>query len=347
MNLLVITQAVDKDDPVLGFFHGWLEAFNRRWGKLEVICLKRGRTDLPTTVKLHSLGKEKGKVSRVRYLGRLAKHLWICRGAYQTVFVHMTPIYVVMAWWWWRIWGVRIVLWYNHPRAGWIDRLGLSLADVVCYTSPASFSARYCRAQRMPVGVDVDLFSGGDVKDLASTFRLLVFGRVARIKRVEQILEVSQFLSRYFPLETLIAGPVEDLDYLKFLQNKIVKLGLSGQVRWLKQIPHERAVSLYRESGLMLNLTPPGSLDKTIFEALACGTMVITTNRSFADEGVPRELSPWLFSASDDVEDIANLAKKFFNLQEEQRRALKKAGRDFVVNHHSLEVLLTKLESIL
>ena len=55
--LLITTQAVDLDDPVLGFFHRWIEEFAKHCESISVICLKEGRHDLPDNVHVYSLGK--------------------------------------------------------------------------------------------------------------------------------------------------------------------------------------------------------------------------------------------------------------------------------------------------
>lgn len=60
MRLLVVTQAVDKQDPVLGFFHRWLEEFAKHADQLIVICLREGTHSLPSNVRIYSLGKENG-----------------------------------------------------------------------------------------------------------------------------------------------------------------------------------------------------------------------------------------------------------------------------------------------
>ncbi len=70
--LLIFTQAVDKNDSVLGFFHGWLEAFSRVFA-LTVVCLRKGAHDL--SVPVVSLGKEEG-ASRLKYLYRFYKTIF-------------------------------------------------------------------------------------------------------------------------------------------------------------------------------------------------------------------------------------------------------------------------------
>ena len=65
MKLLITTQAVDTDDPVLGFFVRWIEEFAKHAERVEVVCLREGKHGLPPNVRVHSLGKKNGRVPRV------------------------------------------------------------------------------------------------------------------------------------------------------------------------------------------------------------------------------------------------------------------------------------------
>ena len=47
MKLLVITQKVDNDDGIMGFFHGWLLRLASLVDELHVITLYLGAVDLP------------------------------------------------------------------------------------------------------------------------------------------------------------------------------------------------------------------------------------------------------------------------------------------------------------
>ena len=58
MKLLIITQKVDINDDLLGFFHGWIAEFVRQCEQVTVICLQKGEYDLPRNVRVLSLGKE-------------------------------------------------------------------------------------------------------------------------------------------------------------------------------------------------------------------------------------------------------------------------------------------------
>jgi hypothetical protein len=104
MKLLIITQKINKNDPILGFFHGWVKEFSKHFDSIVAICLEKGEYDMPTNVKVLSLGKESGH-SKVKYLLNFYKFIWQERNNYDAVFVHMNPVYVVLGGLLWKIIG--------------------------------------------------------------------------------------------------------------------------------------------------------------------------------------------------------------------------------------------------
>ena len=58
MRLLICTQAVDRDDPALGFFHRWIEGFAAHADKVIIICLRKGNYELPKHVEVIALGEK-------------------------------------------------------------------------------------------------------------------------------------------------------------------------------------------------------------------------------------------------------------------------------------------------
>src|SRR3989344_3937656 len=97
MKILIVTQKVDKNDPVLGFFHRWIEEFAKHYESLVVICLEKGEYHLPQNVKILSLGKEE-RISKVRYIVHFYKYIWQERKNYDAVFVHMNQEYIILGW---------------------------------------------------------------------------------------------------------------------------------------------------------------------------------------------------------------------------------------------------------
>ncbi|MDD5074974.1 MAG: hypothetical protein PHO54_03790 [Candidatus Peribacteraceae bacterium] len=95
MKLLIVTQKADRTDPILGFFHRWLEEFSPRVETLTVIAQSAGDFALPSNTRVLSLGKEKGR-SRVAQILTFWKLIWSGRDSYDRVLVHMTPVWVVL-----------------------------------------------------------------------------------------------------------------------------------------------------------------------------------------------------------------------------------------------------------
>jgi len=127
MKLLIITQKVDINDDILGFFHSWIAEFAKHCEKITVICLKKGEYNLPKNVKILSMGKENGE-SKLKYIINFYKYIWRERKEYDTVFVHMNPEYVMLGGSLWRFMGKKISLWYTHKsitqNLQWAERLG-------------------------------------------------------------------------------------------------------------------------------------------------------------------------------------------------------------------------------
>src|SRR3989344_4756264 len=119
MKLLILTQKIDKEDPVLGFFHGWVAKLAEKFEKISVICLQKGEFNLPNNVKVYSLGKKNKKLpvlSRAKYLTNFYRYILGLHADYDAVFVHMNQEYVVLGGWMWKLIRKKIYLWRNHTK---------------------------------------------------------------------------------------------------------------------------------------------------------------------------------------------------------------------------------------
>ena len=118
MRLLICTQKVDKRDPILGFFHSWIEEFAKHCSQVIVICLEKGEFDLPENVTIFSLGKEENKhgyAVKLLYCWSFYKFIWRYRKEYDTIFVHMNKEYVVLGGIFWRLfkWNTILLIMLN------------------------------------------------------------------------------------------------------------------------------------------------------------------------------------------------------------------------------------------
>lgn len=357
--LLVITQKVDKKDPVLGFFHGWLTAFAARFEQLTVVCLGAGEFDLPENVKVLSLGKEEVKLgirnyglwNKLYYVWRFCKYIWRERNNYDVVFVHMNPEYVILGvplWLVWR-WRKKIILWYNHEVAGFWLRLAMLLANRVLYTSPYAVSARSKKSISMPVGIDTDVFKDVSRRVRTGTERILYLGRIAPIKGVDIIVEaVKILLQKKMQVSLTVVGDVDDQTAKdRAYRDKIMSYRtvgpLSGAFAVLPAEPSRKLVmQFYNANDFFINASPPGLFDKTVFEAMACGTIPLVSSKAF--QGL---LPPQCFFKQGDADDLAKILIKMISMSLNERQTLRRTLRQSVVDRHSLSMLTEKLQQII
>jgi glycosyltransferase involved in cell wall biosynthesis len=342
MKLLVVTQTVDCNDPLLGFFHHWIEELAKRAERIEVLCLFEGEHALPANVRVHSLGKPsateptQGVGKRIRYAWNFLKLIRRLHHGYDSVFVHMNPVYVVIGGLWWRAWGKRIALWYNHPHDYLLLRLAHWLSDTVFYTSPHAAAARFRNAERMPAGIDTDIFSPSSITH--DRMRIHLQGRIMPSKRIEVALAAVRILRQRVPEASLVLVGPEHREYAKKLRADFNDLIVESAVLFLGSKKNEETPALYRIAGAALNLAQAGHFDKTVFEAMACETPPIVGAAGWEDILPPECIVP-----QNDPQALAEAVERLIKLPEEEYRALGKQVRKAVIEKHSLRALMDAL----
>lgn len=276
MRLLILTQTVDRDDPVLGFFHRWIEAFAAQTEGVEVICLREGRHSLPQNVRVRALG-EGYKLSRTL---RLLWHCYAARQEYEAVFVHMNPEYLIAAGWLWRLLGKRTALWYTHKSVTMKLRTGMKFADIVFTASKESFRLKSNKVRVVGHGIDTDFFSPGTE---TRSDAVLSAGRLSPAKRHDLVLRAGQYFHRHIWL----AGEGPELAKL---ENLARTLQLSERTQFLGARTQEQLRELYRRCGVFAHASETGSMDKVVLEALLCGLPVVSTSEAFREMLEPHGL---------------------------------------------------------
>jgi glycosyltransferase involved in cell wall biosynthesis len=335
MKLLICTQAVDQNDPVLGFFTHWIGQLAEQVEHVEVICLREGECVLPANVRVYALGGG-GRLARA---WRFKMLIWKLRHEYDTVFVHMNPEYMILGGLNWRLWGKRAALWYNHPAHNLRLAIAAHLATIIFYTSPYAATAKMPKARQMPVGIDTGLFKPMPV--LRDRHALYMQGRVAPSKRIELALAALRILRERIPATLDIVGP-EDVIYANELRARFKDLMDAGAVRFLGPKKNEETPALYSSHGVALNLAASGHFDKTAFEPMACETPVVVTSQAFVGL-VPDE---WVVP-EESASALARAIERLMALPEAEYAALGKAERASVEREHGLASLITQLVAAL
>lgn len=339
MKLLVLTQKVDSDDDVLGFFHDWLIKLSDRFESIVVICLNKGKYSLPANVKVFSLGKENGQ-SKIKYILNFYKYIFGERNNYDKVFVHMNQEYVLLGGIFWKLFKKKVFFWRNHPNGGIFTRLAIMISDKVFCTSKFSYTAKFSKTIVMPVGIDTDKFTPSQNIDIYDERKILYLGRISPIKRLEVLINASNKFDEGTEVHIYgnpSSGSRKYYESLKELSKKN-----KAKCIFFDGIKNGEVIDVYRLYPYSVNMTVDGSLDKTIFEHMACGGVVLCSNESVAsmlDDG-DREL---LIFRSGSVDDLSLKLDKVFDLNKDIKIELGLRLRRLVVERHSLERLISSL----
>lgn len=332
--MLVVAQAVDADDALFGFFVSWLAEAAKKFGGITVLALRVGRHDLPSNVKVIPL-RPRGSRSRFAVVWNLLASSWRLRDRYTGVYVRGDVQYVVLAGWLWRLLGKRVILFYAHytSRTPWLRPATWFCNEVV--TSVRSANAL---ASALPIGQAVDAERFGKMRGHASVQGSgLIFGRVSPVKRVPWILEGIEKVSPETAKRISVVGRTTDADEAARLSTVIERLGATWEDR---DVRNEDAPALYHTYDVYLNATP-GSLDKTIVEAMMSGLVVVASTDGYG-EMLPPDLA-WL-NPSD--AEFGESAVRAMGLSVAERHSISHTLREIAMDRHSQYGQIAKLHRL-
>ncbi|MFH0874142.1 MAG: glycosyltransferase family 4 protein [Candidatus Komeilibacteria bacterium] len=343
MKLLYITRKIDRQDALAGFSYQWVKKIARLVDQLDVICLERGDiSDLPANCQVYSLGKECGKNRwrefwRFQLLaGKIVPHI-------DGVWTHQNPEYAILIAPWARLFQKKLISWYAHGAVSWKVRLMERLVNVVATSSAEGFRLASKKMLVLHQGIDTELFSFKP-KTPGQLFTLVTVGRTTPSKNLEWLIDLVKDLHQlgYPQVRLRLVGQTSrpgDDQYLRGLEQKIKQEGLADFVEFIAAVPNIELPAVYSGADLFVNCSRTGSLDKVVLEAMACGTIVITTNTAYRN--FFHNINENLFAES--YADLLNKAEIILQLSAEDRLLLQSKLRELIVNEHNIDALITKV----
>lgn len=339
MKLLIVTQKINRNDPILGFFHGWIIEFVKHFESITVICLEKGEYNLPTNVKVLSLGKESG-ISRSKYLFNFYKYIWQERSHYDVVFVHMNQEYILLGGIFWYLFGKKIYMWRNHHAGSFLTDIAAKFCKKVFCTSRFSYTAKYKKAVLMPVGINLELFKKNNSINRVEQ-SVLFLGRMAPIKRPDLLICAFAGLKKQNLTfrASFYGDPLpKDVDYYNNLKQMVTHFDLQDSVKFYSGIPNEQTVRVYNGHEIFMNLSTSGMYDKTIFEAMACGCLILASNNNLKNI-----VDHSLIFNEGDLNDLQEKLKYLLNLNFDKKNKILE-NLSTVTFTNSLKELAIKLE---
>jgi len=344
MKLLIVTQTLDSNHSVLGFFVRWVLEFAKQCEQVTVFCLDKGDDVFPSNVTvIHVPRKWKGLKM---WPLTLAYKAFVHREKYTHVFVHMNPEYILSAGLIWKILGKKINLWYAHGAVS----LRLKLATVLCgsifSSTPEGFRYKTSKLHIVGQGIDTSLYIGVNVeRNLQTPIRLVSIGRTSTSKRLELLLETVALLKNKHKIEavcTIIGGPVtdKDVEYEKTLKDLIIKNSLQENIVWTGPLPLTQAIQILKTQDVFLHFGHTGSLDKAVLDAMMCGIIPMSTNE--AVKNILDDVSAGFLY----IQNVENAAHKVYELTQFTNEAMTTLRSDvkiYVEKKFSLKSLVQRI----
>lgn len=344
-NLLIITQKVDQNEQLLGFFIKWIIGFAGKFNKITVGCLEQGHYNLPDNVIVKSFGKDI-KLPKIIQLFNFYKLIVGESKNYDAVFVHMNPIWVVLGGWWWRLSGKKISLWYAHGKVSFVLKTAEKFTHLIFTSTKEGCRLNSSKIKVVGQGIDTDHLKPAVTKH-NDKFKIVSVGRIAPSKDYETLISAVNLLPRD-SIKIEIVGGIgvsEDNDYLILLKNVISAKNLSDVIEFKGVVPNYDILPILQSADLFVNMGQTGSLDKAILEAMSCGVIVLTCNEALA--GVLGDYAKLLMYPKKDYLQLAEKIKMIMAMSHEERDIISNALRKIVVDNHNIHDLIRKISGSL
>lgn len=360
MRMLILTQKVDINDDVLGFFHRWIIEFAKNCERVTIICLHKGEYDLPENVRVYSLGKEKNNFQSVsrrtifkkfKYIFNFYRFVWRERKNYDGVFVHMNHEYVILGAPLWKIMGKKIGLWYAHGKVSLSLRVAEKLSDVIFTSTESGFRIKSGKVKVVGQGIDINKFNpsaDGQKSKVKSEedkrFKIVTVGRISPIKDYEILIKAVEILDKKgLKLQVDIIGQTDSGQkiYLENLKKMVSERKLENVINFLGSVPN-KDLPFYLERGdIFVNMSHTGSLDKAILEAMACGLPVISSNEALLS--VLGDYKDLLMFEKNNHNQLAEKIEYVIGLSDAERKEFSEDMRDIVIKDHNVEGFIRKI----
>lgn len=352
MKILVITQKIDEADPILGFFSKWIERLAARSATLHAIVLEEGKAHPPENVSIHSLGRERG-YNKIRLFLNFNSTLAgvLSKERPDIIFIHMCPMYAILAAPYAKIFNIPLVLWYAHKEVDLKLRAAHFLSDKILTPSKESFRIKSKKAVIVGHGIDVEKFNPLPTEEVKAQNNgkktILSVGRLSPVKSYEVLIRAADILvnqRNIKDLEFQITGglPLKSHEkYFNFLKDMVKEYTLEDYFRFIGSVPHTQIQSYYQNCDLFVSTSDTGSLDKAVLEAMASEKPVLTSNEAF--KGILNNyLDGQLIFEEGNAAQLSERIDSMLGMEERSRDELGLNLRNIVSQNHNLDKLMDK-----
>lgn len=337
--ILIFVNKFDENDDLLGFFVGWAKELARYLEGVMVVAQHVGKYEQLPNIRVLIIEKRL-MPNPIRRAFKFISLLFRLKKDYDGVLVIMAPAWAIAASLATKILGKKLYLWYAVWRGSWKLRLADKLVNKIFCSVPEAFPFKTAKLNPIGQGIDTDFFKPDETK--RNSNKILYLGRISSIKKIDILLKAISELKKYKPelynkIEIEIAGGSSnagDDEYIVFLKKMAIEFGISEKIKWLGRIPHSQTASIFQKADVVVNMTPTGSFDKTMLEAMATGALLLSSNHAWL-RFFDGELQKQLLFKQDDPCDLAQKLAGILNLDVAVKLEFRQKLRNIIIEHHS------------
>ena len=352
MQLLLFNLKIDCHDKNLAFNLGWAKKLSTKFSVIHLITTEYKAGKLPSNVNIYSLKKKNNSKKKIililRFYFYLFKILLNNNSRIKLCFGHMSPLYIVLSYFFLKILNIPRLLWYTHSQINFLHRMSFLCSTKVITAGFVNknfkFNKKFIHTGH---GIDLQNFKNKKKYHTRSYFRLVCIGRLSKIKQIKKIIEAFNLLKniktkKKFKLD-IIGSPTNNIEnlYKKELyqlakKNKILNL------RFLPAVDYRNVNSKILTYDLLISLSRTNSVDKMILEAMSTGIMVLTNNIAF-QKVLPKNLKKYNFLNSASKKKICKKIIQLSDLSLKFKETLSKESINYIEKNHNLDNLIEKI----
>lgn len=274
--IFIFNLETNLDSQVIAAAHEWVEVFAENYEFVEVYSTHVGRTELGENVKILELGGGNviGKISNLFRLSLVIPRLWKYRQS-AVVFHHMSSRTLAILGLPVRILGIPQGIWYSHSKLDRSLKFGQYFANYIFSSTEKAIPLKGRKVFYLGHGIKIS-----EINRITATINsekragIVSLGRIARIKRLEEILFESSKISN-IKIPVTFIGPVTDSQYCSELLEMANKLDLEISIPG--PLPYSKVAPELRKYKYIFSGTP-NSVDKALLEGAIAGCFVVSSN---------------------------------------------------------------------
>ncbi len=174
---------------------------------------------------------------------------------------------------------------------------------------------------------------------------LLYVGRIHPLKQIDDIIYAIALVNKVIPnVKLKIVGKVQSIEYYKFLNDLILKLGCKENIDFVGPIPNEKIVDFYNRAQIFILMGKNEGIPRSILEAMACEKAVIAA----ANSGIPDVIKHNENGILVENSKYEQLSQEIISLlqNDQKRKKLGVNARKTIIDDFNWNLFVKKMNSI-